>query len=70
MRHAASFFLAQSCAHNVVKWTNIAQELPTNFFRVQAESYTKTQAFIKFHILLHKEAYRTNIKNIPSTTVW
>jgi len=61
MSHTASFFLAQSSAHNVVKRTNISQELPTAFFRVQAESYTKTQAFVKFHILLHKEAYRTNI---------
>jgi hypothetical protein len=51
MRHAASFSLAQFSAHNVVKCTNISQELPTAFFRVQAESYTKTQAFIKFHIL-------------------
>jgi hypothetical protein len=69
MRHAATFFLAQSSAHNVVKCTNISLGLPTAFFRVQAESYTKTWTFTKFHTLLYKEAYRTNIKNILSPTV-
>jgi len=61
--------LHHSSLHSLVRSTHISHELPTTFFRVQAETYTKTRAIIKFQILLYKEAYRTNIQDILSTTV-
>jgi hypothetical protein len=69
MWHAAKLLLAEASGHNAVKYTNISQDILTTVFRVQAESYTKTWAFIKFRTLKHQEAYKIKMENVLCPTV-